>query len=80
MPTLSVKFARDSFFGTKVMSKCTIAGSHDLPSFPIPELDSLKHTIFTLFPQYWQSPQEFVNEPLWKSCAEGVGQACKRLR
>ena len=78
LPTLAVKLAKESFFGAEVMSKCTVAGNRDLPGLPTKELDSLKHTLFTLFPQYWQSPQEF--EPLWKSCTEAVGQACKRLR
>ena len=78
LPTLAVKLAKVSFFGAEVMSKCTVAGNRDLPGLPTNELESLKHTLFTLFPQYWQSPQEF--EPLWKSCTEAVGQACKRLR
>lgn len=78
VPTLAVKLAKESFFGEDVMAMCTVSGNRELPALPTKELQQLKHTLFMLFPQYWRSPHEF--EPVWKSCTDSVGQACKRAR
>ena len=47
---LSVKLAREVFFGTKIMSRCTVSGFRDLPGFPTAELGELKQTMFLQFP------------------------------
>ena len=75
---LAVKLARGAFFGIDVMAKCTVQGARDFPGLPTAELGELKKTLFGLFPLYWQNPAEF--EPLWATCIESIGQACKRLR
>ena len=69
--TLAVKLAREALFGDDVLIRCTTFGNREHPALPVAEL-------FQLFPQYWPNPLEF--EPLWRTCGEAVGQACKRLR
>ena len=76
--TLAVKLARQSFFGDDVMKRCTVQGVREFPGLPCAELGQLKEAIFNLFPQYWRNPAEF--EPLWSTCVESVGQACKPRR
>lgn len=76
--TLSVKLARQAFFGDHVMKQCTVQGVRDFPGLPSSELGELKQTIFQLFPHYWSNPSEF--ESVWSTCIESIGQACKRLR
>ena len=71
-----MKLAKDAFFGEEVMARCTVAGERELPGLPTDELQRLKHTIFMLFPEFWNSPQEF--EPQWKVCTDAIGQACTR--
>lgn len=75
---LSVKLAREVYFGKKVMGKCTVSGCRDLPGLPIAELDELKQLVFMQFPQFWKSPMEF--EPLWVKCIEAINQSCKKIR
>ena len=57
--TFAVKLAREVYFGSKVMSKCTVSGCRDLPGLPTAELGELKHTLFLQFPQFWKNPVEF---------------------
>ena len=76
--TLACKIAREAIFGTKVMRGCTPGGSRELPGLPSRELKELKKVMFTQFPQFWKSREEF--EPIWKKCLESVQQLCKRLR
>ena len=40
--TLAMRFARESFFGKVVLSKCTLMGCRDFPGLPVNELNSLK--------------------------------------
>ena len=75
---LAVKLARESFFGVKILSQCTVMGIGKYPGLPTEEINQLKQTIFSLFPRYWSSPIEY--EILWRDCADAVGQACKRIR
>ena len=75
---LAVKLARGAFFGSDVMARCTVQGARDFPGLPSTELGELKKLLFSLFPLYWQNPAEF--EPLWATCLDSIGQACKRLR
>ena len=60
------------------MSKCTVAGCHDLPALPSEELSKLKNVLFRQFPAYWRNPVGF--EPLWASCICSINQCCKILR
>ena len=76
--TLSVKLARQAFFGDDVLKRCTVHGVREFPGLPCTELRQLKETIFQLFPQFWKNPAEF--ESVWCTCVESIGQACKRLR
>ena len=76
--TLAVKLAREALFGDDVLSRCTVSGERAYPGLPVDKVNELKAAIFQQFPQYWTTKHEF--EPLWKSCMESVGQACKRLR
>ena len=76
--TLAVKLAKDSFFGVKTLSKCTVMGERELPGLPRAELLELKKLLFLQFPNFWNSKQQF--EPIWKQCIDAVGQLCKRER
>ena len=75
---LAVRLAREVYFGTQVMSRCTVSGLRDLPGLPVAELSELKHTVFLQFPQFWQNAVEF--EPLWSKCCDAINQSCKKLR
>ena len=63
VPTLARKLAENSYFGSAVLTQCTIAGYRDVPALPIKELNDLKAQIFSLLPQFWTNPLEF--EPTW---------------
>lgn len=76
--TLAVKLAREVYFGSQVMSKCTVSGCRGLPGLPTAELGELKQTLFLQFPQFWKNPVEF--EPLWSKCVEAINQSCKKIR
>ena len=76
--TLSVKLAKDAYFGSEVLAKCTVMGERELPGLPRTELSEMKKILFLQFPNFWQSKQQF--EPLWKLCVDAVGQLCKRER
>ena len=78
IPTLATKLAREAFFGDNVLACCTVMGCREFSALPIHELTELKQTIFSQLPQYWSNPIEF--EPIWVTCTESIGQACKRLR
>ena len=75
---LAVKLCRGAFFGSDVMARCTVQGARDFPGLPTTELGELKKVLFSLFPLYWQNPAEL--EPLWTTCLDSIGQACKHLR
>ena len=75
---LSVKLAKEAFFGEEVMRQCTPLGMRGLPALPKEELARLKTTLIGLFPAYRRNPAEF--EEVWESCIVSIQQACKRLR
>ena len=75
---LSVKLAKEAFFGEEVMRQCTPLGMRGLPALPKEELACLKTTLIGLFPAYRRNPAEF--EEVWESCIVSIQQACKRLR
>ena len=74
---LSVKLAKEAFFGEEVMRQCTPLGMRGLPALPKEELARLKTTLIGLFPAYRRNPAEF--EEVWESCIVSIQQACKRL-
>lgn len=76
---LAVKLAKESFFGTDVMKRCTVMGCTKFPALPVTELNGLKQAMFSLYPAYWNNPVEFESK-IWNPCAISIGQACKRLR
>ena len=75
---LSVKLAKEAYFGEEVMRKCTLKGNRGLPGLPHKELSQLKQTLFSVFPKYWSNPAEF--EPVWAKSSTAIGQACKAIR
>ena len=77
-PTLAVKLARLSFFGDNVLAQCTVMGCREYPGLPREELHKLKQALSSQFIVYLRQPEEF--EPVWASCIDAIGQACKRLR
>ena len=76
--SMAVKLCREAIFGDEIMKKSTVKGCRNLPPLPEDGLRVLKETLFSLFPQYWESPTSF--EPLWTTSLEAVGQCCKQLR
>ena len=75
---LSVKLARESVFGTAILTKCTVRGCRELPALPTEELAYLKQVMFKQFHHFWQTPTDF--EPIWIKCTEAINHACKALR
>ena len=71
------KLARESFFGTEVMKRCTCNGHGDKPGLPKAELLELKETVRHQFPKY-TGTHEF--EIVWANCQTAISQSCKRLR
>ena len=61
-----------------MLEKCTVAGERGYPGLPVQELQDLKNFLYMQFPQLWTQPVEF--EPMWRTCCQAMGQACKRLR
>ena len=76
--TICQKLAREAVFGKEIMSRCTPAGSKELPALPKAELFTLK-TIYQQIPMYWRKPEEFEN--VWKTkCWVAIEQACRHFR
>ena len=75
---LALQLARECFFGTVVMKKCTPKGGGELPALPQTELYQLKKVVFKQYPAYWKNPAGF--ESIWERCMNAIEQACKRLR
>ena len=79
IPTLSVRLAKESFFGKEIMKLCTVRGTGILHPLPVAELSQLKKFLMDIcLPRFTPTKLEFEN--LWKSCIESIGQACKSLR
>ena len=76
MAKLSVKLARESFFGDETLIRCTVSGQREHSSLPEAQLYNLKLFLVQLFPLLNRA--EF--EDKWKECLVSIGQACKRLR
>jgi len=79
IPTLSVRLAKESFFGKNVMSRCTVRGTGSYHALPESELKALKEYVMQLcIPRFAPTKVDF--EIIWKGCIESIGQACKSLR
>ena len=76
IPRLSVKLAKDSFFGTEVMAVCTVRGLGNFHGLPETELK--QYLMSLCVPRLLTSRIEF--EQTWKNCIESIGQACKAAR
>ena len=76
--TLAQRLAAKSYFGDRILARCTVMGCRSHPALPIVELNRLKEKIFQLFPQHWADPTTF--EDTWTSCCTAIGQRCKRLK
>ena len=75
---LTVKLAKEAFFGENVMVMCTVNGKRQLPGLPLAELNSLKQTVFQQFPEFWNNCAEF--EDVWGVCVDALNQSCKHTR
>ncbi len=75
---MSVKLARETYFGPTVMAQCTVLGFRQLKALPLAELNCLKQTMFTQFPEFWGSPEDF--ESLWSVCVDSLNKACISAR
>lgn len=75
---LTVKLAREAFFGDAVLKRCTPRGWKDSPALPQTELNQLKATLYGQFPRFWSCPEQF--ESVWAKAQEALAQACKHLR
>ena len=75
---LTIKLAREAYFGDDVLRRCTPRGWQNMPALPHRDLNELKMTVFQLFPSYWTKSECF--EKTWMTAQEALAQACKRLR
>ena len=79
IPTLSVKLAKEAYFGKDIMAVCTVRGLGNYHALPETELKELKMYLRRLcIPRLVTNHVEF--EQTWKVCTESIGQACKALR
>ena len=74
---LSVKLARESYFGPALMKQCTVFGCQDKPPLPKDDVENLKKMLLSLYPQFRGTPLEF--EPAWKTCVDSINHACFTL-
>jgi len=76
--TLCQILAREAVFGKDILARCTVTGNGGKTALPLQEMNSLKMKIFSLFPAYHSSPEQF--ESVWKRCTTSIEQACGRHR
>ena len=76
---LTVKLAKESFFGDEVLIQCTVMGCRNYPALPYMRSMSSSKLFFSLFPNYRSNPVEFETK-IWNQCVNSIGQLCKRLR
>ena len=75
---LALKLAHKSYFGQKILFKCTVMGEQGLPGLPRAELSSLKTVLFQQLPKYWKEKNQF--ESVWNTCVAAINGACRRER
>lgn len=77
--TLAVRLAKESYFGKRMMYRCTVRGIGEFEALPQEKLMQLKAFVKALaVPRCVSSKVEFEN--LWKDCTYSIGQACKTIR
>ena len=62
--TLCQILAKEAVFGKDLLARCTVTGKGGTLALPVQEMNNLKKKIFSLFPMYHSSPEQF--EPVWK--------------
>ena len=72
---LSVKLAREAFFGKSVLKQRTVHGSKSYPALPDEKLLELQELMRSVL-KYSDCDLEDV----WKLCEEAIGHACHTLR
>ena len=75
---LSVKLARESFFGCELMKSSTVFGCSDKPPLPRKKLEELKQFLIQQHPNFRSLPIEF--ESHWKVCIDAINHACATVR
>ena len=77
---LSVKLAKEAYFGEDIMRRCTVMGQRERPGLPPQILSELKKFLFGLdkFRDCWTDPALF--EGHWAKCVDSINHACKSLR
>ena len=79
IPKLSIRLAKEAYFGKEVMSFCTFKGVGSNHALPDAEVKDLKEFLKRLtLPGIVSTRQDF--EIVWKNCIESIGQSCKTLR
>ena len=76
--TLCQILAKEAIFGKDLLARCTVTGKGGTLALPLQEMNDLKRKMFSLFPRFHPSPEQF--EPVWKKCTTAIEQACGRLR
>lgn len=75
---LAVRLACESYFGKRLLQKCTVYGHGSFPPLPKEKVMELKKKILNLYPQFISSPLEF--EPTWTKCINVINHCASRLR
>ena len=78
MSAVAVKLAREVFLGDSVLERCSPRRDGKAPALPHEVLNTLKMTLFEMFPSYWSIPENF--EQKWMLAQEAIAQQCKQLR
>ena len=65
---LTVKLAKECFFGDEVLRQCTVMGYRNFPALPYMRSMSSSKLFFSLFPNYWSNPVEFEDKDLESMC------------
>ena len=73
--TLASKLSREAYFGTTLMSRCTVYGTR--PALPLQKVKALKSFLITSF-KFNKSALEF--EPYWKYCVDAINHSCNFIR
>ncbi len=67
---LSLKLAKEAYFGESLLAKCTVYGCRELPGLPLVDLNELKNTMFLQFGKYWKAVEDF--EAIWNACVDSI--------
>ena len=75
--TLSVKLAKESYFGIELMSTCTVYGCRGKPALPKEILMKMKSFLLQYF-NCTKCPEDF--EVHWRYCVDAINHACNSMR